>query len=300
MVGRARKPPSDSTLRSSSPSTRRAPVDVFAYRNYRSFLKAVYERKKGQRGGFSYAEFARAAGLRSPTHVRRIIEGERDVGADLATGLGMACGLRGDALAYFGALVVYNQAKTAPERETLYNELRSFGRFRKSHRLATAESDYHSRWFIPAIHELCARPDFSEDPRWLARELIPKISPKEAAHAIATLVRLGLLARSDEGKLTQVDGVVETGSGPLGHHVVQFHRAMMDRAAEALDLIPRSEREIGGLTLCVSEDRMLALKADIEAFRNQLFERYMRDEKPERVVQVNLHMFPLSKRVERK
>jgi uncharacterized protein (TIGR02147 family) len=134
----------------------------------------------------------------------------------------------------------------------------SFSRFRKTHRLAAAESDYHSRWYIPAIYELWTRSDFSEDPRWIAREVIPKITPKQAVLAIAALKRLGLLIRDADGKLKQAEAAIETPDGPLGHHIVQFHRMMMERAADALDLVPREEREIGGLTLCISEERMRA------------------------------------------
>ena len=39
---------------------------------------------------------------------------------------------------------------------------------------------------------------------------------------------------------------------------------------------------------------MRALKQELEAFRTQLMQRYMKDETPERVVQVNFQMFPLS------
>jgi len=108
------------------------------------------------------------------------------------------------------------------------------------------------------------------------------------------LSQLGLLERAADGRWRQSEAVVETPEGPLGHHVVQFHRAMMQRAADALDLVPREEREIGALTLCLSEARMHELKAELEAFREHLLQRYMRDERPERVVQVNFQMFPLS------
>ena len=56
--------------------------------------------------------------------------------------------------------------------------------------------------------------------------------------------------------------------------------------------MPRDEREIGALTFCLSEARMHELKRELEAFREHLLQRYMKDERPERVVQVNLQMFP--------
>jgi uncharacterized protein (TIGR02147 family) len=274
----------------------RAPVDVFGYRDYRAFLLAYYERRKAEKNGFSHAEFSHGIGLRSANYLKLVIDGARNLTPDLAHRFGEACGLRDDALRYFCALVAFNQAKTARERSLHYEKLQGFRRFRASHRLDAAQSAYYSQWYVPAVHELCARPDFVDDPRWIARALLPPISPKQASQALDVLSQLGLLVRGADGRWQQSEAVVETPEGPLGHHVVQFHRAMMQRAADALDLVPREEREIGALTLCLSEARMHELKAELEAFREHLLRRYMKDERPERVVQVNLQMFPLSGR----
>jgi uncharacterized protein (TIGR02147 family) len=272
----------------------RAPVDVFAYRDYRAFLRAYYDRRKGEKDGFSHAEFSQRIGLRSPNYLKLVIDGARNLTSELAVRFGEGCELRDDPLRYFCALVAFNQAKTARERGLHYEKLQGFRRFRATHKLDAAQSAYYSQWYIPAVYELSARADFDGDPRWIARALLPPISLKQAAQALAVLGELGLLVRERRGRWKQADAVVETPEGPLGHHVVQFHRAMMQRAAEALDLVPRDEREVAALTLCVSEERMHELKAELEAFREHLLQRYMKDERPERVVQVNFQMFPLS------
>ena len=272
----------------------RAAVDVFAYRDYRAFLRAFYERRRAQAAGYAYADFAAEVGLRSSNYLRLVIEGERNLGVDLAHRFGEACGLRSDALRYFCALVAFNQAKTSRERALHYEKLQGFRRFRASHKLDAAHSAYHSQWYIPVVYELAARADFRDDPHWIAQCLLPPIAPRQAASALKVLQQLGLLQRDDSGRLQQQQPVVETEQGPLGHQVVQFHQMMMQRASEALDSVPRDEREIASLTLCVSEERMHELKAELEAFRQRLLERYMREEEPERGVQVNFQMFPMS------
>jgi len=274
---------------------RRALVDVFAYRDYRAFLAAYYARRKQQKDGFSFARFSEEVELRSPNYLKLVIDGERNLTPELARRFAAGCGLRDDALDYFCALVVFDQASSARERDVHYRALQAFPRFRQSHRLDAAQSAYHAHWYVPALYELCARVDLSQDPKTLAGSLLPPITPKQASRALAVLQELGLLVRV-RGRLEQRDPVIETGTGPLGHHVVQFHRAMMERAAEALDHVPREEREIASLTLCLSESRLRDLKGELEAFRARVLERYMKDETPERVVQVNFQMFPLSVR----
>jgi uncharacterized protein (TIGR02147 family) len=272
----------------------RATVDVFGHRDFRAFLRAYVERRKAQKGGFSVGEFSKRVGLRSPNYLKLVIDDARNITPDVAHRFAEACGLEGDAVDYFCALVAFNQAKTARERELHYVQLQSFRRYRAAHRLDAAQSAYHSEWYIPAIRELCARADFREDARWIGKTLLPPIAPKQAKQALAVLIQLGLLVRDERGRLQQAEILVETPDGPLGHHVVQFHRAMMKRAAEALDRVPRDEREIASLTLCVSEAKLRELKRELEAIREQLVQRYMADERPERVVQINFQMFPLS------
>jgi uncharacterized protein (TIGR02147 family) len=73
---------------------------------------------------------------------------------------------------------------------------------------------------------------------------------------------------------------------------------MMARASEAIDRVPREEREISSLTLCVSQDALLRLKERIREFRRELLQLAELEGEPERVVQLNFQLFPLSRRDE--
>ncbi|HEX6241645.1 MAG TPA: TIGR02147 family protein [Polyangiales bacterium] len=274
----------------------RAKVDVFAYRDYRAFLRAFSDRMRAEKTGFSAAEFAKRAGLKSPNFFKLVVDGQRNITQDVAHRFGDACGLHDDSLSYFCALVAFNQAKTSRERDLHYEKLQSFRRFRAAHRLDGAQSAYHAEWYIPAIYELAACRDFDPDPRAVAKSLLPAISPKQAQEGLAVLVELGLLVPDADGRLRPAQSIVETPEGPLGHHVVRYHRTMLERAAEALDHVPREEREIASLTIACSEERMRELKAELEAFRFKLAQRYQADSGAERVVQVNFQLFPLSKK----
>ena len=108
------------------------------------------------------------------------------------------------------------------------------------------------------------------------------------------LLELGLLVRDAAGRLAQPEALVETPEGPLGHHVVEFHRAMMAHAAQAIDLVPRADREIASLTLCLSAEQFEQLKAELSMFRSLLLQRYQANADAQRVVQLNFQMFPLS------
>lgn len=272
----------------------RAAVDVFRFRDYRAFLREFYERNKQRKSGYSLRAFSKTAGLRSPNYLKLVMDGDRNLTAPMALRFAECCGLNGEAVEYFCELVAFNQARVARERELHYERLKRFSRFRKVHKLDAAESAYHSEWYIPAVRELVVRADFEEDSGWIAGALLPPISPVQAKRALAVLLELGLLARDAAGRLVQPEELVETPEGPLGHHVVEFHRAMMAHAAQALDLVPRGEREISSLTLCLSEAQFEQLKAELAAFRGLLLQRYQAQPDAERVVQLNFQLFPLS------
>lgn len=272
----------------------RASVDVFRYRDYRVFLREHYERNKQRKRGYSLRAFSLHAGLRSPNYLKLVMDGARNLTPQMAFRFAETCGLTGEAIEYFCDLVAFNQARLARERELCYERLKRFSRFRKVYKL-DAESAYHSEWYIPAIRELTSRSDFREDPTWIAATLLPPISPAQARRALSVLLELALLVRDDSGRLVQPEQLLETPEGPLGHHVVQFHRAMMAHGSAALDRVPREEREISSLTLCLSEADFAKLRAEIRAFRGRLLQRYQAGEHAERVVQLNFQVFPLSR-----
>lgn len=273
----------------------RATLDVFRYANYREFLRAYYERKKTQKPGISLRAFSRRVGLRSPNYLKLVIDGDRNLTQELALRFAEAAGLHGEGVEYFCTLVACNQAKSAKERELHYGRLREFRRYRETHKLDVAQEQYHAHWYVPAVRELCARADFVDDPKWIAKTLLPPITPGQARQAISALCALGLLVRDDAGRLRQADPLVETPDRALGHQVVRYHREMMRLASEALERVPREEREIASLTLCISERALHELKAELERIEQQLLQRFP-SEDAERVVQVNVQMFPLSVR----
>ena len=85
-----------------------AEIDVFAYSDYRAFLRDYYRARKAAGRGFSYRSFSRRAELRSPNYLKLVIDGERNLSADMAKRFASACGLQGDEERYFMDLVARN------------------------------------------------------------------------------------------------------------------------------------------------------------------------------------------------
>lgn len=271
------------------------PVGVYAYLDYRAFLRDHYVAKKAASRAFSYRAFSKRAGVSSPNYLKLVIEGERSLSPKMAERFAAACGLDADASRYFVHLVTFNQAKSSTERAEAYDKLTGFQRYRQAHKLELAHAAYYSDWYMPAIRELAASAQFREDPEWIADQLVPKVSPLQAQRALETLVELGLLVRGANGRLMQADALVSTGPETRGLHIVAFHRAMTQRAIESIDLVPATERDISSLTLCLGRGGLATLKTRLQRLRRELLELSALETEPEQVVQVNFQLFPLSR-----
>jgi uncharacterized protein (TIGR02147 family) len=271
----------------------RAPVDVFRYRDYREFLAAFYAHAKA--GGMSYRGFARVAGLGAPNYLKLVIDGKRNLSREMAARFAAACRLNAESSEYFELLVAFNQADNDEERNGLHEQLSRFARFRSSQRLDVAQHEYHSSWFIPAIRELVSCPGFVEDPAWIAAQLQPPISEKEAAHALDVLQRLGLLERDSSGQLAQATRAVTTGQQASGLFIRNYHAEVMQRAVRAMHDLPPEERYISALTLSASAATWAEVMRRVLAFRQELVALCDADPAPARVIQLNLQLFPLTR-----
>lgn len=274
--------------------TRAAPIDVLDYLDYRAFLRDVYVDRKKTRG-FSFRAFSKRAGLRSPNYFKLVMDGVRNLTDGMAVRFAAALGLKDEAAEYFTELVRFNQATTMAQRNLCYSRLTGFRGYRKAQPLELAHAAYHSQWYLPAIRELVTHHAFKEDPKWIASIMMPPIKEKEAAEGLAVLLELGLLKPGAKGKLEQSDARVSTGPETRGLHITNYHRMMMHKAAESIDLVRSGDRDISSLTLCLGGDGLRRLKDRVVRFRKELVELSILEDAPEQVIQLNFQLFPLTR-----
>ena len=140
-----------------------------------------------------------------------------------------------------------------------------------------------------------ARADFSEDPRWIANQVRPRISPTEAAESMKLLLSLGLLVRDpDTGRVLRGEPTLTTEHEVRSLGAAAFHRQMIERAAESIETVPRELRDLAALTVCISPKTAALVKERIHQFRESLTELCDSDAAGEVVYQLNVQWFPLS------
>jgi uncharacterized protein (TIGR02147 family) len=267
---------------------------IFEYLDYRLYLRDVYLYEKARRPQFSYRYFSRQAGFSSPNFLKLVIDGQRNLGGDSVERFCKALKLPAEEARFFGDLVALKQASSNDEANRAFDRVSQSRRFQKTRKIDGAMFEYLSSWYCPAIRELAGRPDFKDEPAWIARRLVPRITTAEAKSALKLLFELGLLVRGEDGRVVRGEPSLTTGHEVHSIAVVNYHRQMLERAAGAIELVRREQRDISALTVCISASTVAELKERIHRFRDELLERCDTDPKPGAVYQVNIQLFPLT------
>lgn len=269
--------------------------NIFNYTNFRIFLKDSYVSMKENRQGFSHRMFAKKAGLSSPSCLHKVINGDRNLSKDSIQKFSIALGLSKQEQQYFNALVSFNTAKT-PEAKRYYLELLNNLRKRRAGEPLTDEKfEYCSNWFYPAVRELVALPDFSENPAWIRARLGGKISSKQALDAIAALERLGMISRDENGRYQQTDKLVTTDDDVAHTAACFFHQQVLHVANDTIFVTPPDQREIQGITMAVSKRQFKEIQNKMREFYDNIMNYLeMNADVPEDVMQMHMMCFPVT------
>jgi uncharacterized protein (TIGR02147 family) len=276
----------------STPTTDWKP-NIFEFLDYRAYLRAYYEAAKANMPAFSYRYFARKAQLSSPSFLRHVMRGERNIGNTIEQ-FSRGLGLDDEEAAFFELLVEFEQAESSGERNQAFEELAANRRFRSARRIDRGMFEYLSHWYYPAIREMIARPDFREDATWIANQLVPTISHEQAGEALEVLLELELVRRDNHGRLQRGEPSLTTEHEVRSLAIANYHRQMLERAGDSIENVPRDFRDLGAMTVCISPRTITELKARVHAFRELLFELCESDTDPQVVFQINTQLFPLS------
>lgn len=269
--------------------------DIFEYTDYREFLRDKYTTLKEENPQrFSFRAFSKRCGFSSPNFLKLVMDGLRNLSEDSADKFARAFKLSREETNYFKSLVKFNQAITGEDKELFAKQLFRSERFRKAQPLKPAQFNYYTKWYFIPIREMVSSQSFKEDPKWIASRLIPKIETHEAEQALNELIQLGLIKRNSQGKLIQVDSIIDTGDEVIAASIASFHREMLRKASESIELFERSEREISCATVAISKKNAAKIKGLIQNFRKQILQIAAEEQDVEKICQIGLQLFPLS------
>ncbi len=244
--------------------TRPTPVD---YADYRAYLRDMVAHLKGTTRSFSYRAFARRSGFSSVGFLKHVIEGERNLALASVGKVAKGLGLSEQEAAALELLVTLSQAPDDDTRTRLLRRLRA-SKLRRV--LRDDEFELYSTWWAVPIRELLTLRDAPTNPAEIAERLWPRIKLSEAKRALTLLTRLGLLAQDAKGQLQIKRGTLETPPQVKSLAVRNYHRHMLERAAESLETVEIDARSVTSVTAKLTQQDYEAFCKRIDAFQDEL------------------------------
>lgn len=267
---------------------------IEAYTDYRSFLRDFYEDRKTRSPSFSHRQFCSKAGLSSPSFLREVIDGKRNLTETTIAQFVKGLDLVDRDAAFFGALVRFNQTVDPASKQAFLETMRGLRRKVPVEVVPLDRYEYYSSWYLPVLRELAIQCDWDDDWTALARSVRPRIRKGEAREGIALLEKLGFLER-DGKRWKQTHPAIGSGGEVDSMAVRAGNREYARLGHEAIDAIPPSQRDISTLIMGLPASAFPIFKQELREFKDRLV-RIAQDhgQSGERVYAMNLQFFPLS------
>ena len=268
--------------------------EIFKYIDYRKYLADFYLEKKNTTRHFSYRFFAEKAGIKSPVFLKQVIDGERNLTRSAIEKFLSALNLNKKECLFFKNLVLFNQAKTALEKQECYSVMLSMMDYVREHQVSGDQYLYFEKWHNSVIRELVCLHDFQNDFGLIAKTVKPRIKVNEAKRAVQLLLRLKMVSRQKDGTYRQTDSAIVSSDDMVALARRSFNSEMLMLARNANENLPPAERNISGITMGISQSCYDVLLAEMAAFKERVKAIVNQDEQGTSVFQLNLQLFPLS------
>ncbi len=266
--------------------------DVLGYLDYRAYLKDWYGARKKREKGFSYRSLAAKVGYRSHAFFSLVLQRKSNISMEMAMGFADCIGLKGRDREYFLLLVSCNQEEIPSQRHILFRQLQEISG-RSTTKLRDDQDAFLDSWRNVALREMLGIEPFRAGEAQWGQRMTPPATAEDIRASLDLLLELGLAHRTAQG-IVRTDPCLTTPAVYTEAATRAFMRQVHDLGGEALDRFPRSERHHGWATLSVSGDTLELIRAELRGLLQRLLTLAERDPAPDRVVQLNLELFPLA------
>ena len=266
------------------------------YYNYRSYLRDFYLAKKSQRSDYSYRVFTRQGQLGSPSHLKMVIDGQRNLTYRTIPSYQRALGLNKKDAQYFETLVHYNQCQDPERQQEFFERLLAGKKCRGLTPLELHQYQFLSKWHHVVIYVMVGTADANGcSEEWLHSRLLNRASMADVKRSLKLLEKLELVAVNDQDQWVQTGGALSTPDEIKNVAVYRYHREMISLGLKALDEHPPEEREFNGVTVPVSPETLPIFKDKIRQFRREMNQLASSLDGGDSVYQLNIQLFPVAR-----
>ncbi|MEO7426649.1 MAG: TIGR02147 family protein [Fibrobacteria bacterium] len=266
--------------------------NVLGYLDYRVYLKDWYDERKRREKGFSYRVLAREVGYRSHAFFSLVLRRRSNISMEMAMGFADSIGFKGREREYFLLLVSCNQEEVPSKRRIMFQRLQNLNGT-PAKRLREDQNAFLASWRHAALREMLGIDPFQGGEAQWGGRMVPTATAREVRDSLDILLALGLAHRTARG-IVRTDPRLVTGTTYAESATQGFMRQVHELGGEALQRFPRSERHHGWATLSVSATTLETMRAELRALVQRFLTLAENDVSPDRVMQLNLELFPMA------
>jgi uncharacterized protein (TIGR02147 family) len=271
--------------------------NIFDYFDYHKYLLDYYNEKKNSDKFFSYRYMSQHLGI-DAGYLVKVLQGQKNITIDSASAFAALLKFNKKETKYFELMICFSKAKSNAEITSYFEKMLPFTEMKHT-RIESDKYEFYRKWYHSAIREIIGFSGFRGDYRALAEMVLPPIKPLAAKKSVELLVRLGLIARNETGAFTLTTRFITTGEEWRSIAVRKFQNDTIELAKQALDTVPKEDRDISTMTVSLSAASFEDIRERLKQFRRVVFEIAEKEERADGAYQLNLQLFPISKRPER-
>lgn len=273
-------------------------MNILEYMDYRAFLRDFYESRKQKSPVWSYRFMSSRLEVDSGQLVK-ILHGKLHLPQRAMAAAIRLCGLDGREAVYFEELVRFAKAHSESDSALSLERLLAL-RGVDSVAISRDQSDYYRSWYHTVVRALLGLAPFRGDWETLGALCTPAISAQQARESVELLERLGVVRRDEQDALRLAERHVTQGESVPRETIRQFQKDTIDLAKQALDTVPREEREISTITMALSEADISLVQGWIRDLRRHVQTLADSTLEPDRIFHLNVQLFPVTKKVRRR
>ncbi len=267
---------------------------LFNYLDYHTFLQDWYKHTKTHNHSVTYQKLAQTVGINSKSYLSRVFTGKAKLSHKSLNTLLPILKLTNEENEYLQQLITFKHSVSDTEKEEALIAIEQLAN-PKVLQLTHKKFSYLKSWYHPVIRELICMPGMHENYQKLGRMLTPPITAKEAHDSVTLLLNLNLIEKTKTG-FTQTGKVIVASNDKDLLALRSHQKQMIEFGKQALGRFTPSERNIMSGTAGVSNSGYDELNEAVNEFQQKVSDILNKQQKIEQVFQVNIQLFPLSKK----
>jgi uncharacterized protein (TIGR02147 family) len=236
------------------------------------------------------------AGIKSPGFLSMVLNNKRNITDELAVKIAEALGLSRKEERYFVLMVGYTHTKRIESKHEILQQMLTLSRSNPVRNLLPEQFEFYDKWYYSVMRELVEITEVDDNNSdQVAETFDPRLKPREVRQALEVLTKLKLIKKNVAGRYIRNDTLISCGDDIRSVVINKYQSEMIKLADAALKRLPREQRDFSTVTLSLDQEAFIKVRESCNRFRKEILDIAGRVDTPDRIVQINIQGFPVSK-----